>query len=159
MTTSSASRAATAPAIRSAQPSDLDAVEHLLKSADLPVDGVSEAFDNFVVAEATDAVVGVAGLEIHGSDGILRSVAVDTGQRGRGLGRLLTERVLQHARELGLRRLYLLTTMAEAYFPRYGFRRIAREDVSAEVQGSIEFREACPASAVAMVLDLTDARA
>lgn len=50
--------------------------------------------------------------------------------------------------------LYLLTTMAERYSPRYGFRRIAREDVSAEVQRSVEFRVACPASAVAMLREL-----
>ena len=154
MTTSSASQAATAPAIRNAQPSDRHEVERLLKAVDLPVAGVAEAFDKFVVAEVADRVVGAAGLEIHGSEGILRSVAVDAGQRGRGLGRLLTERVLQHARDSGLRRLYLLTTTAEAYFPRHGFRTIPRDDVPEAIRGSIEFREACPASAVAMALDL-----
>ena len=154
MTTSTGSELPTAPAVRLADASDKAAVERLLGSADLPVAGVSEAFDHFFVAEAAGAVVGVAGLEVHGEDGVLRSVAVAATERGRGLGALLTEHVLEHARLLHLHRLYLLTTTAEAYFPRHGFRQIAREDVSAEVQRSVEFREACPASAVAMVLEL-----
>lgn len=98
--------------------------------------------------------MGVAGLEVHGSDGVLRSVAVAPALRGQGLGARLTDRVLEVARSEGLNRVYLLTTTAEEYFPRHGFRRIQRSDASAAVQRSVEFREACPASAVAMVLEL-----
>jgi hypothetical protein len=36
------------------------------------------------------------------------------------------------------------------YFPRFGFSCVSRESVVQEVQGSIEFQEACPASAVVM---------
>ena len=43
-----------------------------------------------------------------------------------------------------------LTTTAERFFPRFGFERITRDDVPASVQASIEFREACPASATVM---------
>ena len=66
----------------------------------------------------------------------------------------MTERVLESARAAGLRRLYLLTTTAEDYFPRHGFRPVPRESASPEVRSSVEFRDACPASAVAMVRDL-----
>lgn len=110
--------------------------------------------DGFFVAAADGRLVGVAGLEIHGRDGVLRSVAVDPVVRGAGLGGRLTAAVLEAAQKAALRRVYLLTTTAEDYFPRHGFRRIARQDASPEMQESVEFREACPASAVAMVLDL-----
>jgi amino-acid N-acetyltransferase len=46
--------------------------------------------------------------------------------------------------------IYLLTTTAERYFPKFGFERIARTDVPATVQTSIEFTSACPASAAVM---------
>ena len=142
------------PTLRMASRADLPSVETMLGAADLPVAGVAEFIDGFVVAEVDGDLVGVAGLESHGEDGVLRSVVVSPSFRGRGLGARLTERVLEAARAVGLRRLYLLTTTAEAYFPRHGFRRIERADASEAVQQSVEFREACPASAVSMVLEL-----
>jgi amino-acid N-acetyltransferase len=157
VTTSGAPQPSSVPMIRPADASDRAAVERLLVLAELPVAGVAESFGDFFVAEIPGGVVGVAGLEIHGDDGILRSVAVPAAERGRGIGALLTERVLEHARRSGLRRVYLLTTPAEADFARHGVVRIAREDVPAQVRDSIEFREACPASAIAMVLELPTA--
>lgn len=140
--------------VRAAEASDLPAILGLLRDAGLPPDGVEEWVGGFVVAETAGSVVGVAGLERHGRDGVLRSVAVDARMRGSGLGGRLTRRILEAARRDGIRRVYLLTTTAADYFPRLGFRRIRREEASPEVQESVEFREACPASAVAMALEL-----
>ncbi|MDX1566516.1 MAG: arsenic resistance N-acetyltransferase ArsN2 [Longimicrobiales bacterium] len=140
--------------LRPAMESDLPAVLTLLADSGLPSAGVEESFGSFVVAETEGRLVGVAGLEIHGPDGVLRSVAVMPAYQGAGLGGRLTERSLDAARERGLRRVYLLTTTAEEFFPRFGFRRIDRSDASPDVQESVEFREACPTSAVAMVREL-----
>jgi amino-acid N-acetyltransferase len=139
--------------LRPARDADLPAVLALLDSAGLPAAGVAEHLSGFVVAEE-GSLVGVAGLETHGRDGVLRSVAVTSARRGTGLGDRLTRWILANARAVGLRRVYLLTTTAEDYFPRYGFRRIDRSRASPAVRRSVEFREACPASAVAMVKDL-----
>lgn len=144
------------PSLRPTRADDLDAVLALLEASDLPTAGVDEAFGHFVVAEAGDVVVAVAGMEVHGADGILRSVAVDPAFQGRGLGRSLTHAVIDAARRAGLRRLYLLTTTAETYFPRLGFRPIDRDGAPEGIRRSVEFRDACPASAVAMALDLDD---
>lgn len=57
-------------------------------------------------------------------------------------------------RASGLETLVLLTLSAPEYFPRFGFRVIARAAAPAEVQVSEEFRTACPASATVMQLDL-----
>lgn len=140
--------------LRAAEADDLDAVEALLASSGLPVAGVADALERFVLAEADGTLVGVGGLEVHGGDGVLRSVAVAPAWRGRGLGARVTRRLLADARALGLRRLWLLTTTAEGWFPRHGFRPAPREEASEAVRGSVEFREACPASAVAMVREL-----
>lgn len=141
--------------VRAAEPRELAAMEALLASSSLPTEGVAERLADFLVAEAAGEVVGLAGLERHGADGLLRSVAVSPSWRGRGLGVALTEGVLEHARSLGLRAVYLLTTTAEDYFPRHGFRQIERGAVPEGVASSSEFRELCPASAVVMALDLT----
>jgi amino-acid N-acetyltransferase len=45
---------------------------------------------------------------------------------------------------------FLLTTTAENYFPRFGFACVGRDEVSESVKCSMEFQVACPASAVVM---------
>jgi amino-acid N-acetyltransferase len=138
------------PRVRPAALVDLDAIERLLVASSLPLDGVREALADFVVAEAGDDVVGVAGLEICCDNALLRSVAVAGEWRSHGLGRALVTRVISDAEARGIRALYLLTTTAEHYFPSFGFRPVAREDVPASVRETTEFSSACPASAIVM---------
>lgn len=140
--------------VRQATPTDLSAVEDLLRRSDLPLDGVQESLRSFVVAEREGKLVGVAGLEECGDDGLLRSAALDPDWRGRGLGRTLVERVIADAESIGLRALYLLTTTAEKYFPTFGFRETTRDAVPAGVQATAEFSGACPSSATVMKLPL-----
>ena len=141
-------------AVRRARPDDLQGVLALLDADALPRAGVAEAFDHFQVIEVGGRIVAVAGLEVHGNDGVLRSVAVHPNFRGRAWGSRLTEAAIRSARSAGLSRLYLLTTTAEDFFPRFGFRRTERDAAPAAIRASVEFAEACPASAVAMVLEL-----
>ncbi len=140
--------------LRVARPEDLPVLEALLAAAGLPTEGVAEWLPGFVVAEHEGRIVGVAGLEVYGADGLLRSVAVAEEWRGRGLGSALTAEVLAGARRDGLRAVYLLTETAENYFPKHGFRRIARSEVPEPVTHSVEFRELCPASSTVMVTAL-----
>lgn len=140
--------------IRPARAADLPRVLALLSRLELPAAGVADHFEHFVVAGDEAQLHGVAGLEVHGSSGIVRSVAVDPDRRGEGLGRRLAERVIADGRALGLRRLYLLTTTADAYFPRLGFRVIPRAEVAEDARRSVEFAEACPATATVMLLEL-----
>ena len=100
-----------------------------------------------------------AGLAVCGADALLRSVAVRPGWRQQGLGEALVRRVVRRAEERALGALYLLTTTAEHYFPRSGFEAVARDAVPAGVAATVEFRSACPASAVAMAKPLRPPRA
>ena len=136
--------------LRPAKPTDLAAVEQLLLAAGLPTDAVAESLKDFLVAESGGQLVGVAGLEVCSDYALLRSTAVDPAWRGRGLGRRLVERVIAQAEARGIRALYLLTTTAERYFPSFGFIQTTREAVPEPVHASMEFRSACPASAVVM---------
>ena len=49
----------------------------------------------------------------------------------------------------GLREVFLLTTSAADYFPRFGFVRLNRREVPSDIQASALF-QACPRTAVAM---------
>ena len=138
------------PRIRAAAHADLAAVERLLTASGLPLDGVREALPGFVVAEAGEDLVGVAGLEVCCDNALLRSVAVSTAWRSHGLGRALVTRVISDAEARGIRALYLLTTTAEQYFPSFGFQQVTRDDVPADVRATAEFQSTCPASAVVM---------
>jgi amino-acid N-acetyltransferase len=139
-----------APTVRPATPSDLAHVEALLTRSGLPLDGVREALPTFVVAQAGGDIVGVAGLEVCCNNALLRSVAVADSHRSRGVGRALVTRVVADAEARGINALYLLTTTAEHYFPMFGFRPIARDQVPDDIQATAEFTSACPASAVVM---------
>jgi amino-acid N-acetyltransferase len=136
--------------LRTAEAGDLPAVLDLLGRSQLPSSGVAEALPHFVIAENEGQLVGVVGLEIYGESALLRSLAVEESWRGSGVGRTLIERALWATRERGIKDVFLLTTTAERYFPRFGFACVSRDSVAEAVRGSAEFRGACPASAVVM---------
>jgi amino-acid N-acetyltransferase len=137
-----------------ARTDDLPAVLKLLDRSELPRDGLAEHFDIALVARDGAQVVGSAAIERYGDAGLLRSVAVDSAYRGQGLGARLVSAALDQALQEGLRAVYLLTTTAPDYFPRFGFAPIARDEVSPAVQESVEFTSACPASALVMRAEL-----
>ena len=137
--------------LRSATPEDLPAVLALLGRASLPTAGVdAAALTDFVVAEGGGALLGVVGLEVYRDSALLRSAAVEESWRGSGVGRALIDRALALTTERGIQDVFLLTTTAEHYFPRFGFACVGRESVPAAVQASAEFQGACPSSAVVM---------
>jgi len=127
----------------------------LVSQAGLPIDGLADHLHTAVVASRGERVVACAALEIYPDGALLRSVAVAPEARGEGLGQQIVRAALDLARQEGTAAVYLLTTTAEGFFPRFGFRRVSRDDVPEGVRTSIEFRSACPASATAMALSLS----
>jgi len=140
--------------VRRARPDDRAAVERLLESAQLPLAGVADHFANFLVAVSASGIVGAAGLERYGEFALLRSCVVAEASRGRGIGVLLTMRLLEGALSSGVRRVYLVTTTAQAWFERLGFKVVPREQALADVGGSAELKGACPDTATCMVREI-----
>ena len=137
-------------AIEKATLDDTEAIAALLEELHLPLDGLRDHADTTFVARRGTRVVGSAALEVYADGALLRSVAVLPDLQSAGVGRALTDTALRAARDLGLPAVYLLTTTAERYFPKFGFERITRADVPASVQTSVDFTSACPASAAVM---------
>lgn len=129
---------------------DGPAILQLLSNSALPVDGLLDHLTTAIVARANGRVVGCAALEVYQDGGLLRSVAVEAAAKGQGIGTQLTRSALDLANTLGVATVYLLTTTAEGFFPKFAFQRIARELVPASVQRSVEFRSACPSTAIVM---------
>jgi amino-acid N-acetyltransferase len=141
-----------------ARPHDLRGALDLLGRSQLTDRDVSEGWGHyFVVREDDGRVVGVAGLELHGEHGLLRSVAVDADYRGQGLAAALVEAVLQRAARVGLRSVYLLTTTARDYFARRGFDECPRAEAPAGIRESWEFKSGCPSTATLMRRDVAQA--
>jgi amino-acid N-acetyltransferase len=141
--------------LRAATPGDLAEVRQLLSASGLPLDGVEENFADFIVAEENDGIAGVIGLERYGPSALLRSAAVSPGSRNSGVGDRLVREILDRASAAGVRDIYLMTTTAEEYFPRFGFTRSTRAQVPEAVRASREFQGACPDTAVVMKRALT----
>ena len=138
--------------LRPAAGADWEAIAALLDQHGLPLAGARDHMTDFLVAVQDARVVGVAGLERYGDTALLRSVAVSS--PGGGLGTRLVRALLEHAHQSGVDNVVLLTTTAAAFFPRFGFTVVTREDVPAAVHASAEFQGACPASATVMRLVL-----
>ena len=136
--------------VRPASPSDLPAISALLATAKLPAADVAEHLGNFVVAESGGAIVGVAGLEIHESLALLRSLAVSTSHQRHGLATSLCDLLEAEAARRGIEYLYLLTETAASFFSKRGYAAISRDNAPPEIAASKEFSEFCPQSAVFM---------
>lgn len=105
-----------------------------------------EDVQEFVVAEVlvpgddgpegsagTVRVVGCGALHVMWADlAEVRTVAVDTGLRGGGVGRALVTELIDRARRLGIARVFCLT-FEKRFFGSFGFEEIEAAPVPAEV--------------------------
>jgi len=139
--------AETVTSIRAPRRRELPDIAGLLRACGLTDEGVGEHLQDFLVLTRGGRIVGVGGLEFHGPDALLRSLAVAESTRRTGLGARLCAALTERA---GGRDIYLLTLTAQAWFGRRGFVRIAREVAPPSIRGSAQFAALCPATAVLM---------
>lgn len=134
---------------------DLSAIRALLERCGLPTADLRDGLlEHFTVCRIGGRIVGTIGLEVLAETALLRSLAVAPEHRGQRLAHDLWSRVRDRARRGGIRRLYLLTTTAEALFFRWGFRRVARDEVPGAVQATSEYSALCPSTAAVMAIDV-----
>jgi amino-acid N-acetyltransferase len=138
--------------IRPAAAADLDGIRQLLLANDLPTAGVEDHWKTFIIATDGDRLVACGGAEAYQFAALIRSVAVAPEYRSRGVGRRIVQQLLDRLASRGLREFYLLTTTAEEYFRKRGFKTIDRDEVHPQLLGSRELQGACPDSAVCMRL-------
>jgi amino-acid N-acetyltransferase len=140
------------PEYSPASPRDAEAIGRLLAESGLPSDDIGPHLADFVVARVDGGLIGVAGMEVLGDAGLLRSVAVRADHRCSGVARALCEKVLAQARLRGVAKVYLLTTTAAGYFrQRFGFTPVERASAPKTIQGTHEFSHACPQTAALLV--------
>lgn len=134
---------------------DLKALMGLLEDCGLPSEDIGVHLKHVLLAERNGSMIGCIGLEVLGETGLMRSLAVRPYYRGQGLGKALYRRMLIHAHERGIQSWYLLTTTAEGFFRKLGFRKLDRRKVPAAVRQTKEFQTLCPATAQCLTQKLT----
>ncbi len=138
--------------IAPARVEDLAAIKQILIESNLPTAGVDDHWKTFLIARDGDATVGCGGAEAYQFAALIRSIAVTPEYRSHGIGRKLVRQLLDRLASRGLREFYLLTTTAEEYFKKRGFKPIDRDEVHPQLLSSREFQDACPSTAVCMRL-------
>lgn len=135
-----------------ASPADEFGIRELLSSCGLPHEDITpEHLHHFWVLKKQSQIIGVVGLEILRPLALLRSLAIDPNYRNEGLGSQLTQQAEKYGDSLKLQGLYLLTMTAEDFFAKRGYKKVPRETIPNQIQGTAEFRSLCPATAVCMV--------
>jgi amino-acid N-acetyltransferase len=138
--------------ISGATAADVPVIEQLLVTNKLPTAGLDDHWKTFIVARDGGVIVGCAGAEAYPLVALIRSVAVADTHRSRGIGRRIVRQMLDRLSSRGVREFYLLTTTAEAYFAKRGFKPIDRDEIHPQLLSSAELQGACPDSAVCMRL-------
>jgi amino-acid N-acetyltransferase len=96
-----------------------------------------ESVQEFTVAEIDGKVVGCGAVHVLWEDlAEVRSVAVDTTLRGKGVGHGILEVLIKRAAELGVKRIFCLTFETQ-FFGRHGFKEIEGTPVSPEVYAEL----------------------
>ena len=99
----------------------------------LSLEQIYERLRNFLLAEVDGQVAGCAALEVSWADlAEVRSLAIRSEFRRRGIGRQLVEVAKQDARRLGVRRLFALTYEVD-FFRHCGFEIIDRKLLPSKV--------------------------
>ena len=123
-----------------------------LVKAKLPADDVDDPHVLVWRFEAVEGTpVGFGGLELFGSDALLRSLVTLPPVRQVGMGAAMVAMLETEARALKCRSVYLLTASEMKFFERLGYAACARSAVPEAVRASRQFTALCPATATSMV--------
>ncbi len=138
--------------IRQAAPADFAAVSALLKQARLPTaDLTAGHMARFRVAQRNSQIIGAVGYQpLPDGNALIRSLVVEPGYRGRGLGERLFAEIESVCRTQQATMLYLLTDTAAPFFHSLGFSELARDQAPQSVRATAEFSSLCPDGATCM---------
>ncbi len=129
-------------------------IKELLKNNDLPYEDIIASKVQFITEEENGVLVGCIGLERYGEEGLLRSFAVRDKYKNKGIGKRLLNQLIDQSKTYGLKRLHLLTTTADGYFDKNGFKTADRAVAPNDISLTKEFSEICPSSSVYMIKSL-----
>ncbi len=92
-------------------------------------DEVATNIRSYILAVEDSNILGYGALHIHSPRlGEIRSLIVDSKNRGKNIGTMLVKKALEEAKELGLKEVLVLTYLP-SFFEKLGFIEIAKESI------------------------------
>jgi len=128
-----------------------DGLKAALARAGLPTDDLQDDGPLFWRFERDDVPVGFAGIELHGSDAVLRSLLTLPPVRQQGIGGAMIDKMEIEARARGASAIYLLTRDFVAYFTKLGYAPCGRERLPPAIAAAGPFVQARFADATPMM--------
>jgi amino-acid N-acetyltransferase len=122
-----------------------------LARAGLPADDVVHDGPLFWRFERDDVPVGFAGIEVHGTDAVLRSLITMPPVRHQGIGGAMIDKMEVEARARGASAIYLLTRDFVPFFARLGYAPCGRDHLPPEIAAAGPFADARRSDATPMV--------
>ncbi len=119
---------------------------------------IYENLRSFIITEADGRIVGCCALHIIWEDlAEIKSLAVDDGHKGTGVGTSLVTEALKQAAGLGLKRVFALT-LEPAFFQKLGFETVDKDELPMKVWSDCA---RCPkqdhCDEIAVIKNLSDA--
>jgi amino-acid N-acetyltransferase len=112
-----------------------------LTRAGLPADDVAQDGPLFWRFERDDVPVGFAGIEVHGTDALLRSLITLPPVRHQGIGGAMIDKMEVEARARGASAIYLLTRDFVPFFARLGYAPCGRDRLPPAIAAAGPFAE------------------
>jgi len=81
---------------------------------------------------------------------------VDKAYRGKGIAKLLNEKLLAYARMWKIDRLYLFTWYAEKFASKLGFRKIDKKQIPKSIRSTWQYRKSCSYPSVVCMMKKID---
>jgi amino-acid N-acetyltransferase len=107
-----------------------DLLEHFARKGDIlhrPITGIYTNVRDFFVYEEDGSILGTCALHVCWEYlGEIRSLVVDEGVAGRGIGKKLVAACIDEAKALGLKKVFALTYKT-AYFEKFNFKPVSKD--------------------------------
>jgi len=120
-------------AIRLAHQNDWNRLQAFLKMAKVSYHQV-HSNTHFLLIEEVDRkkIVGTVGLEVYQSAGLLRAFVIDPSSKNAYLSLMLIDLILVYAKELSLKKVYLIAEKGCLFFERCGFQKTSFDGLPSE---------------------------
>jgi amino-acid N-acetyltransferase len=136
--------------------SSIEEITALLAENALPIADISAASPlQFFGIRNGGALIAVIGLELYAPFSLLRSLAVRSAFRKRGLARKLVSFAESWSAAQGVASLFLLTTTADQFFLGLGYSPVSRDKAPSAIQATSQFSGLCPASSAFLSKHIT----
>ncbi|GAE33623.1 hypothetical protein [Halalkalibacter akibai] len=143
--------------VRKAKEQDMLQVQRLVAKAGLREEGIEQYIKNFLVVEDEDQqLIGTVGIEQYETEGLLRSLVLDSPIWTAKLSLEFLQLTLKYAEEQAMETVYLCAKGTNALFHQLGFREMEKEEVPDSIKGSPHFKRNAVGETKVWACELTE---